>query len=353
MGVENAMKPLSNAFETHTSGNLPVAYPVTTSDIAVKTFPETLRPHLGKTFSDFDGQVGYFNPQGGWAEARNATFAVLNEARRFGANIVSNFDVVELIYKLDNQGGRYVCGVKAADGRECKADRIILAAGSWTESLLERLGLSVPSKLCCQPSAQSVVTLKLGPDVAKLFRGTPVTYNMKTGMYTFEPNADGILKCAIHDSGVMSPNPRDFSHTEFPRANDSPHITKMVTSIQSMFPVLQFDGSKKNAEILYTRYCWYCDTADENFLIDFYPGSDNLLVTSGDSGHGFKFLPLLGRLITSRLFSIYSDASLAPDFGLSAHQRRVFSFAHHSNAGTFKPIDSMRIGSSLAAKAHL
>lgn len=127
----------------------------------------------------------------------------------------------------------------------------------------------------------------------------------------------------------------------------------MVTSIQSMFPVLQFDGPKKNAEILYTRYCWYCDTADENFLIDFYPGSDNLLVTSGDSGHGFKFLPLLGRLITSRLLSIYSDASLAPDFGLSAHQRRVFSFAHHSNAGTFKPIDSMRIGSSLAAKAHL
>lgn len=44
-----------------------------------------------------------------------------------------------------------------------------------------------------------------------------------------------------------------------------------------------------------TKLCWYTDSIDNSFVVDFVPGKDRVLVCSGGSGHGFKFLPILGR----------------------------------------------------------
>lgn len=137
----------------------------------------------------------------------------------------------------------------------------------------------------------------------------------------------------------------------------------MIAEIQTMFPLIQVEGPNKNAAVHFTRYCWYSDTIDENFLIDFHPNVDGLLVATGDSGHGFKvsfswrslvlikqFLPMLGRLISARLLHLESGSDeLVPDFGLSSHQRRVFSFAHHLEMNDPKNsdkvgTDSIRIG---------
>lgn len=43
------------------------------------------------------------------------------------------------------------------------------------------------------------------------------------------------------------------------------------------------------------RNCWYIDSLDNGFLVDRVPNDDGMLVCSGGSGHGFKFLPILGR----------------------------------------------------------
>lgn len=44
-----------------------------------------------------------------------------------------------------------------------------------------------------------------------------------------------------------------------------------------------------------TRLCWYTDSFDNHFVIDFVPGSQGLMVATSGSGHGFKFLPNLGK----------------------------------------------------------
>lgn len=61
-----------------------------------------------------------------------------------------------------------------------------------------------------------------------------------------------------------------------------------------------------------TRLCWYCDTKSDEWLIDFHPDFDNLVVATGDcgkyphlscqrrtdkAGHAFKFTPIIGREI--------------------------------------------------------
>lgn len=43
------------------------------------------------------------------------------------------------------------------------------------------------------------------------------------------------------------------------------------------------------------RLCWYSDSIDDSFLIDYVPETEGLIVCSGGSGHGFKSLPVLGK----------------------------------------------------------
>lgn len=45
------------------------------------------------------------------------------------------------------------------------------------------------------------------------------------------------------------------------------------------------------------RLCWYTDSVDNSFLVDHVPNTQGLIVASGGSGHGFKFLPVLGEHI--------------------------------------------------------
>ena len=49
-----------------------------------------------------------------------------------------------------------------------------------------------------------------------------------------------------------------------------------------------------DAPVVGSRFCLYCDTFDGNFWIDHDPARRGLVVAAGDSGHGFKFAPILG-----------------------------------------------------------
>ena len=58
-----------------------------------------------------------------------------------------------------------------------------------------------------------------------------------------------------------------------------------------------YAGPSQEIGISDTRLCWYTDSLDNSFLIDYVPGySETLFVASGGSGHGFKFLPVLGEV---------------------------------------------------------
>jgi sarcosine oxidase / L-pipecolate oxidase len=50
-----------------------------------------------------------------------------------------------------------------------------------------------------------------------------------------------------------------------------------------------------------TRLCWYTDTFDNHFVIDFVPSKPGLMAVTGGSGHAFKFLPIIGRYVVDRI----------------------------------------------------
>lgn len=49
--------------------------------------------------------------------------------------------------------------------------------------------------------------------------------------------------------------------------------------------------------LIKSRICWYNDSFDNNLVVDRVPSKKNMMVATGGSGHGFKYLPVLGRWV--------------------------------------------------------
>ena len=48
---------------------------------------------------------------------------------------------------------------------------------------------------------------------------------------------------------------------------------------------------------LHSATCMYSNTPDEHFVIARHPDSANVTVACGFSGHGFKFVPVVGEIL--------------------------------------------------------
>ncbi|CAD6914436.1 unnamed protein product [Tilletia controversa] len=325
--------------------------------------------------------AAYFNPRAGWAEAKEATCAVLRHALELGVRIESGAEVVELLTSGGEEGGSLIRGVKTADGRQFEIDpsagAVFLCGGSWTPSLLQSLIPSSISTTLPPPvvfSAQTVLIVEIPEEVALRHDKIPVVLNYDTGFYCFEPRkmvveggeggggggiADTrwLVKCAIHDRGYQAPFPPSASSAttqsaypgfesafaqkgeeEEEEGNDAQprselastsargyipadHQDRMMLALRTIWPELAERG-----KVHQSRICWYAETTDENWLIDSHPLFANLIVASGDSGHGFKFLPTIGALIAARLPTALRPTTLPP---LDEHWDKVFSWAHH------------------------
>lgn len=177
--------------------------------------------------------------------------------------------------------GTRITGVRDAAGREWRADLVLIAAGAWTPFLLPHL------RAVMKTTGQPVVHLQ--PRDAGPFR--PPAFPVwaadmgRTGWYGFPANADGIVKVANHGPGCAIEDPRK------PREVTREEIDRVMDFLRETFPSLSA------APIAGTRQCWYCDTFDGHFWIDHDAQRPGLIVAAGDSGHAFKFAPVMGGVI--------------------------------------------------------
>jgi len=114
------------------------------------------------------------------------------------------------------------------------------------------------------------------------------------GFYGFPAHPkENVLKLAFHSVGyvikdqIVDKASLERKFNEILKTEE----TRFRKFLKEHIPALQ------DAEILYKRLCMYSDTFDGNFFIDHDPDTSGLFVASGGSGHGFKFAPIIGRLI--------------------------------------------------------
>ncbi|KAG8996236.1 hypothetical protein FRB94_001163 [Tulasnella sp. JGI-2019a] len=246
---------------------------------------------------------GYITPNGGWADAEAGMKALLQKVVDLGGRVLAGNRVNSLII---DEMTNVVGGVQVNGGEEIEADVTILATGSWTASLLPQSRFGLSDKLTA--TGQSIAAIQLDEVEAGKYKDIPVTFNIDTGFYVFPPNPDRLMKVAIHGGG----------HLNFPAATNADSIPRVSTprtvtdygQAGLAIPVEMAAELKRNLVAIYpeldrpfckTRLCWYSDTPDGDWLIDEHPTYKNLIIATGDSGHAYKFLPNLGRLVVQRI----------------------------------------------------
>lgn len=219
----------------------------------------------------FDG--GYVNAMGGWAEAGAVVGQLARDAMKAGVQVRSRVKVLGIEDRT----------VVTGEAR-LKADAIVVAAGSWTPTLLpelaDRIWATVQSMFLLQPKTpsrwQAPRHLMFGADVTR------------TGWYGFPALPDGRLKIAHHGKGRRQA-------PDAPRRVPLELRARLRSFLSDAVPALA------DAPIANTHSCAYSDMFDGHFLIDRHPDRPGVIVASGGSGHGFKFTPLVGEWVAALL----------------------------------------------------
>ncbi|WWC89147.1 uncharacterized protein L201_004065 [Kwoniella dendrophila CBS 6074] len=241
---------------------------------------------------NFGGREGYLNPIGGWAESGRALEVGLKRVRKLGGEIRPGAEVNALV-----KNGKKVKGVQLKSGEQILGDLVLIAAGAWTPALCALPGVNarLPEVVA---TGQSVAIIQLTPEEHVQYSSVPVVFNLDDGWYVFPPNPEGLMKMAIHGAGVLNPQENGVS---IPRTKLTPggedgaiplaNLKILRDGLRQVYPGLA------NKDFYSTRLCWYCDSVTGDWLIDYHPDFENLIIASGDSGHGFKFTPNIGREI--------------------------------------------------------
>ena len=180
-----------------------------------------------------------------------------------------------------DEGDDRVKGIVLDDGQRISGDIVVMAVGAWTPYVLPF------TQKFLRATGQPVFHLKpRQPDLFASERFPVFGADISTtGYYGFPVSREGVVKIANHGPG------REMSPESTERVVTSEEEKNLREFLSSTFPALA------DAPIVYSRVCMYCDTDDGHFWIAPDPERRGLIVAAGDSGHGFKFAPVLGEII--------------------------------------------------------
>ncbi|KAF7593141.1 hypothetical protein BBP40_012020 [Aspergillus hancockii] len=246
--------------------------------------------------ADFSNLRAYHNSEGGWADAEGSIRYLSRKCSQAGVCFVTG--PRGTVLSLRKSGSRVV-GVDVASGDFLPAAQVILSTGAWSNLLLD-------VSHTASASGQPVGFIQLSHEEAQSIARTPVMINLTSGIFCFPPTPGAnILKVARHSYGfatsirgkgsgrtVSAPKleSNNADKSFLPREADE----ALRDGLRQLVP--QFaDRPWSNR-----RLCWYTDTPEGDFVVDDHPTLDGLFIAIGGAGHGFKFLPVLGRYIVDR-----------------------------------------------------
>ncbi len=219
---------------------------------------------------------GFLERRAGYVESGRAVALLIERAKSLGVELHERRKFAAL-----DEGDDRVEGIVLDNGQRIPGDLVVLAAGAWTPYVLPF------TRGFLRATGQPVFHLR--PRQSELF--TPERFPVfgadisTTGYYGFPLGREGVVKIANHGPGrEMSPESPD-------RAVTPQEEKDLREFLSGTFPTLV------DAPIVHTRICLYCDTHDGHFWIAPDPERLGLIVATGDSGHGFKFAPVLGEII--------------------------------------------------------
>ena len=269
---------------------------------------ELSRAQLTRRFPmiDFSGvELGMFEPRFGALMARRAVQTLVNRFVRAGGTYRKGAVLPLVSWSELGQPD-----VRLNSGEPVRADQFVFALGPWLSKIFP-----------------SVVGPRIRPTRQEVFFFAP-----PAGDARFLPNAmpgwadfnDGDIYYGFPDlesRGVKfahdAHGPQVDPDTQDRRHSDAA-LAEVIAFRDRRFPLL------KGAPLTESRVCQYENSSNGDFLIDFHPHLENVVIVGGGSGHGFKHGPEVGRYAAGLLTG---SVKPEPRFSLAsksdAHKREV------------------------------
>ncbi len=226
-------------------------------------------------FTPQPGDIALFEAKAGFARPELTVQAHLDLAEKAGATLRFGEEVLEW-----SETARGVT-VRTAAGTYT-AGQVVICPGAWAPQLLADFGIPI--------TVERQVLYWLDPvGGVEPFVDHPIFIDEDaSGMQIYGfPAIDGPrggVKVAFFRKGIEC-TPDTIDRTVHDR-----EVREMRDRAAQLLPAL--DGP-----CVHSATCMYSNTPDQHFVIARHPDTENVTVACGFSGHGFKFVPVVGEIL--------------------------------------------------------
>ncbi len=229
--------------------------------------------------------IAVYEAMAGFARPELTVQAHLDLAINEGATLNFGEQVLEW---AETAGGVRV----TTDRGTYTAGQVVICPGAWAPELLAEFRIPI--------TVERQVLYWLAPVGGTApFEDQPIFIDENAAgmqIYGF-PAIDGPaggVKVAFFRKGIVC-TPDTIDRVVHPQ-----EITEMRSRVSELLPAL--DGP-----CVHSATCMYSNTPDEHFVIARHPDSSNVTVACGFSGHGFKFVPVVGEILADLAMSGTTD----------------------------------------------
>jgi sarcosine oxidase len=249
------------------------------------------------SFTPDSGDIAVYEDKAGFARPELTVQAHIDLALRSGATLSFGEQVLDW---AETGSGVTVTTERAT----YHADQLVVCPGAWAPELLAQFGIPI--------TVERHVLYWLDPiGGAAAFADQPIHISENSSgeqIYSFPAidGPEGGVKTAFFRRGIEC-TPDTIDRVVHPH-----EIKAMRDRVAELVPAL--DGP-----CLHSATCMYSNTPDQHFVIARHPDSARVTVACGFSGHGFKFVPVVGEILAD----LTIDAKTAHPITLFDPQRLV------------------------------
>jgi sarcosine oxidase subunit beta len=224
----------------------------------------------------------FHEPGSGYVDPVPAANAFIAAARARGASAQSGV----LVRRVVAEHGR-ITGVETEDGR-IGAERVVLAAGAWSQGLARGLGVDLPIEYSVEQELVLAVAEGSAPR-ASISNAVDAVYERPELGHAAGPGRAAVL--------VGTGFPKTYPTGDPDAYPSQDALPDLVAELRGRLAIRQ--PALATAEALEAKIGLYDITPDWHPLLGRVPDVEGLLLVTGGSGHGFKLAPAFAELVAA------------------------------------------------------
>jgi len=228
------------------------------------------------TMNPADHEIALYEENAGFVVPEGSVAAHLQLAARAGADLHHEEKV--LSWRQTSTGVRV-----GTSESFYTAEQLVICPGAWAPGLLAELGV----EFTIERQVQYWFAPSDGAEAFRAERHPIYVWEGETGrqFYGFPSHDDaGSVKVAFFRGGETC-TPETIDRTV--HAEEVGEISEFVGRKMPSLPGAFLRGAT----------CMYTNTPDEHFVLSRHPAHERVVVACGFSGHGFKFVPVVGEVL--------------------------------------------------------